>query len=336
MPSQDGSSFTNPQVIQMPTNPPPTETCQLMYYGTTYNPTQVTFGGPGYGPQIQLNPEPPISGNFANISVMEFQQFWGATTAAGQYFLPASGSINMSFDLVMTTSPTPPSNGTWALFGIMPGMMFYSLRLTSKALVKRVDGTVIPCWFEVKNLLPFLAFDGSWGVNDGGGYGIGGVGNWTGGSGEPWMQDGTGYLPEYAYHYHFAPQQIPLHKCLWRYEGQVFHPAGQGLDGVNGPYGLDANFGLDMNQSLPFPNNFEYGDIIYLEGINASINPWWGFDMCSYAIGVDSDDDGVPDDYYGDYLYNEDGAVIGISGSSGGNLQTMIPGGPVTLQFGEL
>jgi len=339
MPSQDSSVYAGPQVVQLPTNPPPDNSCQLMQWGTTYNSSQVGLGQEGYGPQIQLNPEPPLFGNFAGIDVMEFQQYWGTTTQGGQYFLNASGSINLNFDLIMTTHQGYPSNGTWGLIAIMPGMMYYSLRLTSKALVKRTDGTVHPCWFEVKNLIPFLAFDGSWNPNQGsGGYGIGGVpGNWGTTGSEPWMQDGTGYLPEYAYHYHFSVQQLPLHKCLWEYQGQVFHPAGQGLDGVNGPYGLDANFGLDMNQSLPFTNNWNYGDIIYLEGINAEINPWWGFEMCSYSIGVDSDDDGVPDDYYGDYLFSgQGGVVIGVSNNTGGNLQTMVPGGPVTLQFGDL
>lgn len=339
MPSQDGSSFMNPQVVQMPTNPPPDNSCQLMQWGTTYSPTQVTMGGPGYGPQVQLNPEPPLYGQWAGTDILQFQQAWGLDVVNnGNYYMPASGTINMSFDFIMTTHQGYPSNGTWSLIAIMPGMMFYSLRLTSKATVKRADGTLIPCWFEVKNLIPFLAFDGSWNPNQGsGGYGIGGFpGNWGTTGSEPWMQDGTGYLPQYAYHYHFAPQQIPLDKCLWKNDGLVFHPPGQGLDGVNGPYGLDANFGLDMNQSVPFLNHWGYGDAIYLEGISASINPWWGFDMCSYSVGVDSDGDGVPDDYYGDYLWSDQGGVvIGVNNTFGNDtpLQTMVPGGPIALHF---
>ena len=334
LPSQDGNTFSSPSVVQLPTNPPPDNTCQLMQWGTSNSPVQVSVGGPGYGPQIQLNPEPPNFGAFSNITPMEFQQFWGTTDANGNYFLNASASINLNFDILMSTSPTQPLNGNWSLFTVLPGMMYYSIRLTSKARVKKIDGSIINCWFEVKNIIPFMGYTSTPPGEFEGGIDIGGGSVW-GGFNQTWLQDGSGFLPNNHLQFFFSIQQLSISKCLWANQGLVFHPQGQPLGGVNGSYGLDANFGLDMNQSIPLVNDFSYGEIIYLEGITASINPWWGFENCSYAVAVDQDGDGLPDDYYGTYISDPMGNIVGISGSAGSNLQTMVPGAPVTLVFGD-
>lgn len=324
MPSQDGASFMNPQVIQLPTNPPPNESCQLMYW------TQGSAGQGTLGPQIQLNPEPPTSGAFSNISILEFQQYWGTTDANGAYFLPASGTINLNFDFIMNSNNGVPPNGSWSLIATMPGMMFYSLRLTSKAKIIRVGGEVEECWFEVKNIVPYLAFTSIVPGSDNYDVVIGSGGGF-GGNFNTWMQDGSNFLDGIAYQYYFQIQQLPLNKCLWRMQGLSFHPPGQSLGFVSGPYGNDANFGLNMNQSYPITNYFNYGDKIYLEGITASINPWWDFNMCSYSLQVDLDGDGI-DDNYGNWLFDADGNIVGTS-PSGGPLQTMIPSSPIMIGF---
>lgn len=328
MPSQDGSSFMNPPVVQLPTNPPPNESCQLMSWSGNASQS-------GFGPQIQLNPEPPTSGTFSNLTVMEFQQYWGTTDANGTYFLPASGTINLNFDFTMWSNNGVPPNGNWSLIATMPGMMFYSLRLTSKAKIIRATGEVEECWFEVKNIVPYLAFTNFVGGDSDYDIDIGPGGGGSS-SGVPfgWMQDGTSFLSgfgPYAYKYYFQIQQLPLNKCLWRMYGQTFHPSGQPLGSVNGPYGLDANFGLNMNQSVPITNYFNYGDKIYLEGITASINKWWGFEMCGFSWTGDIDLDGVTE-YYGTWVLDQSGN-ISENISFGGPLQTMIPSSPIMIGF---
>lgn len=306
----------------MPLNPPPDDTCQLMYWGGSSSGTQGTgLNSFPIGVDIQLNVAPPLLGPFSNISIQEFNQYWGQTSAAGQYFLPASVNLNLNFDFIITSQGGTPQNGSWQLYSLLPGMSVYNFRLTSKARVIRVNGSVENYHFELKNFHPALAFT-SHPMEPGSGGGFGGVGN-------DWMQNGSSYLnpdTQYAHHWYFILGQIPVERCLWRYDNLTFHPQNQGLSLVNGPYGLDANFGVNMNQSIPITNYFEYGDRIILDGITAHVNPFWGYESCPFAFAIDEDGDGIADSYFGDYGGTVvDGQIIELPSQAGGPVQTVVP-----------
>lgn len=327
--TREGETLQLP-VLQMPQSSVVDQGCQLMNWGNS-------VGSPSsgnYGPDIQLNIAPPTDGQYSDITVADFLQYWGTTTAAGQYFLPASGTFNFNFQLLMWTGSPVPSN--WYLMAVLPGLMWYSVRLFSKARVIRSNGSVEECWFELKNILPSYAFESNPPDGSDSGFGIGfGGGPFSGGTQQSWMLDGSEFLQNMgteAYHYYFHVQNVPIDQCLWRLPGLTFHNSASNLGSVNGPNGNDANFGVDINQSIPFPNHFNYGDRIQLEGITAQINPFWGFEMCPYSFGVDWDGDGVTDDYYGTNLYDENGNLAG-SVPAGGPLQTMLPSSPMQFFF---
>ena len=325
--TREGETLQLP-VLQMPQSSVVNDSCQLMNWGNTGSPAQGNFG-----PEIQLNIGPPTSGNFSDISMPDFLQYWGTTTAAGQYFLPASGTFNFNFQLLMWTSSPVPSN--WSLIAVLPGMMWYSVRLISKARVIRATGEIEECWFELKNIMPSYAFESNPPDDEDSGFGVGtGGGPFGGGTQQSWMLDGSEYLENIgaqAYHYYFHVQNIPIDQCLWRFQGLTFHPSGQSLGSVNGPNGNDSNFGIDINQSIPFPNHFNYGDRIKLEGISAQINPFWGFEMCGFSFGVDLNQDGMTD-YFGTWVFDENGNPS-PNPSFGGPLQTMIPSSPMQFAF---
>ena len=87
---------------------------------------------------------------------------------------------------------------------------------------------------------------------------------------------------------------VPLDKCFWKPSYLTNHAPGQSpgfvLPNPNFPfsYGIDANFGLNMNNSLPITNFFGYGDKLIIENITAHANPFWGLKNCSYSFSIDS------------------------------------------------
>ena len=100
---------------------------------------------------------------------------------------------------------------------------------------------------------------------------------------------------------------------------------------VNGPNGLDANFGIDMNNSFRITNYFEYGDAIEIENVSAIVNPFW--DSINATTRYLNSDDGLL--WHMGTTENVDpntGAPIG-PGSAGGPLQTMLPSETKLLAF---
>lgn len=318
-------------VLNDPTN------CMVMQWGSGMG-----SGGLPIGPDIQLNIEPPIVGPFSGqINTIEFAQYWGVQNAAGSYFVPASGSINISYSLKINASSTGINTAlsNFELITIVPGMYMHTIRLVGKARLRKWNGTVIPLHFEHKNSLPLTAFidppaqDGGFGIGiGGGGFGSGGYDSGS----YPIYQELPGN-PNYI-HFFVHDINVPLDKCFWKVENLVNHAPGQSPGYVYPnpawpfPYGLDANFGLDMNNSYPVTNFFEYGDAIEIENIDAIANPFWGFNQCSYSIGVDTDGDGVTDDFFGNTIDPNTGVPIG-PGNAGGNLQTLLPSETKLLEF---
>lgn len=294
-----------PTVIQIPQQPQQQQTagCALMQWGSLTPGSGQTASTAG--PSIQLNVAPPLYGTFAGIDPIEFTQFWGVQAPNGSYPLNASVNLNINFDLLAyTNSPS----WAWSFWDLYAGMFKFFVRMYSKARVVRVGGQVEECWFEVKNMIPFFGYrypclDNSYLACEEDPFGVQALDNY--------------------YYFFVGLSDYPLEKCLWKLQGLTFHQPGQSPDEVTPgpatpyPYGPDANFGLDMNTSIPFLNDFSYGDKIFIEGINVQVNPFWGIEQCSYNVGVSNEGDTSPDDFY--------------IGQPGSNLGTMIPSAPYAL-----
>ena len=301
-----------PKSFSLPTNPPFQQgLCQLMQwgnYGQTGGPTGLG-NTPAIGPTLQLNPEPPLSGQYAGTSTIDWVAQWGVQDTNGNFYMPASGNLNMNFNLTIWTN-----NGLhpyWYVLGLYPGMWVFSLRLYSKAIITKANGTQFEAHFEVKNFAPT--------------YGTVTPPSIAPGS---WMGPGPASFTPPSYNLYFSINQRSLSECLWKYGQLVYHPTAQPPAMIGG----DANFGLDINQSVPVSNMWEYGDRILLGGIQAEMNPFWKMSNCSYAISFDSDGDGEPDNFYGNTVDPVTNAPTG-PGNFGQNLTTMVPSESKLLIF---
>ena len=288
--------------------------CQLMTFGNTLPSSTGIGGSPVIGPNLQLNVAPPLSGQYAGISAPDFVIDWGNQDVNGNYYMPASGNLNLKFNLrIWSNGGTPP---TWNILGLYPGMWYFSVRLYSKATVQKANGTQFDCHFEVKNFIPSIGFVTPPQAAAGGGWLYPG----------PPAPAGSPNIP--SYDLHFMIEQRSLSKCLWKYGQLSFYPQNQPPQ----IFGEDSNFGLNMNQSAPVDNMWGYGDRIILQGIQAEINPFWGLKNCSYSIAFDEDGDGIPDDFYGNTVDPITQAPTG-PGNAGQNLTTMIPSETKILVF---
>jgi len=344
-----GSRVEN-QVVQVPVNRSIVneDDCAIMYWGSFFENQGYGSSTPGGLPQgiaFQVNPINPTSGQFAppNLTYNEWLQFWGQTGPSGVpgQLVPASVKLTMNFQLTINSGGAP----WWFNFiDLYPGMINHFIRIYSKAIIIRAaNNATEECWFEIKNFMPFYAEGFPVSSCDEGDSDIG-IDGGSGGSftGYPACVPFEG-LQNYRTFY-FGLNEVPLDRCLWKNAGLTFHDPGQSpsfvAPGPNSPvpYGLDANFGLDMNSCIPVFNQWQYGDRIILGGLTAAINPFWGSESCSYAFSVDTDGDGVPDQFYGDYIgisvpTEVDGnQIYGIGfGSSGGTVQTLLPSEEITL-----
>ena len=305
-----------PTVVQLPVQPMQLPSaCALMQWGTSTPGSGTNFAQGG--PAMQVNVAPPVVGTFAGISALEFTQYWGVQNAAGSYFLPASINLNINFDLVAWASTPQP--WAWCFWDLYPGMFKRFVRIFSKARIIRATGEVEECWFEAKNFIPFFGY-GYPCVFDSDGNNTSYLQCPTQGDIDGWASGLSNY-----YHFYVGLNQYPIEKCLWKLQGLTFHSPNQSPAEVNPgpstpfPYGPDNNFGLDMNASLPVTNNWNYGDRIIIEGVNAQVNPYWGITQCSYEVGIDGDNDGIIEDFY--------------SGTEGATLATMVPSAQIQLEI---
>ncbi len=309
--------------------------CCLMAWGAGVTAPGIYSGQGGlpYGPDIQLNVAPPLPGSpFDDISPIEFLNYWGVQAPNGSYPLGASGNINISYSVRIWTGSIN-NLPTLSLMSLTPGMYMHSIRLVGKARLVKASGQEIQLHFEHKNSIPFLAYS-NLDINFGG---FGGSDNYPVYQEDvaAVQQSGTKYIEFYV-----NDTDVPLDKCFWKPSVLNSHPPGQSPGFVLPnptwpyPYGLDANFGLDMNNSFPITNFFGYGDKIIIENISAFANPFWGLKNCSYAISVDEDGDGQADDYYGNVVeITGSGAAPVSGGNAGANLMTMLPSETKVLSF---
>lgn len=306
--------------------------CCLMAWGQsiTAAPNAPGAGGLPYGPDIQLNVAPPLPPNpFSDIDAVEFLNYWGVQAPNGSYPLGASGSINISYTVRIWTG-SANNLDEFALMTVMPGMFMHCVRLTGKARLVKANGQEIPLHFEHKNSIPVVAYS-SIDFNDDTLIGVGGSG-----SSYPIFQPNAQGIKYIEFHCHDI--NVPIDKCFWKMNNLTYHAPGQSLGYVfpnpNWPfsYGIDANFGLNMNNSFPISNHFGYGDKLIIENISAFANPFWGLKNCSYSIGVDSDGDSQADDYYGNIVDGTTFAPVS-GGNAGSNLMTMLPSETKVLSF---
>ena len=110
-----------PTSFSLPLNPPPLpNTCQLMAWENSLPSSTGTGGTPVVGPNLQLNAAPPLSGQYAGISATDFLIDWGVEDTNGQYYMQASGTLNLNFNLrLWSNGGTPPE---WSILGLYPGM----------------------------------------------------------------------------------------------------------------------------------------------------------------------------------------------------------------------
>jgi hypothetical protein len=324
----------------------PLQGCALMQWGNDSPGTYGTgVGALPIGPSITLQPGPPVLGAFSGISAAEFTQFWGQTTNAGQYFLPCSLNLQIAFDVKVVSGDGGIPWGM-TMMDLLQGLMKHHFRLESKARIIRASGQIEECMFELKDITPQIGFTST--CPDIGGDSGTGIGGGTGTISDGWMQScalppvGNGAI---QYHIYYTIPQVAANKCFWRLQGLNYHPINQVPGMVNGPYGQDPNFGIDRNNSYPIDNYFEYGDKIYMEGINVIQNPYWGTPMCGYSILIDEDGDGVADNAFGTWVLDENGNIayppgnpetINSADADGsvaynGNLKTMVPSEPKLL-----
>lgn len=301
--------------------------CCLMAWGAGVTAPGIYSGQGGlpFGPDIQLNVAPPLPGfPFDDISPIEFLNYWGVQSPNGSYYLGASGNINISYSVRIWTGSIN-NLPTFGLISLTPGMYMHTIRLTGKARLVKASGEEIPLHFEHKNSIPFLAYS-NMEISDG-----------FGGSVDyPLFQEsqaGEKYIEFYV-----NDTDVPLDKCFWKTSYLTNHAPGQSPGFVMPnpawpyPYGVDANFGLNMNNSFPITNFFGYGDKLIIENISAFANPFWGLKNCSYSIGVDSDGDSQADDYYGNIVDGTTFAPVS-GGNAGSNLMTMLPSETKVLSF---
>jgi len=313
--------------------------CALMAWGQsiTAAPNAGGQGGLPYGPDIQLNVAPPLPPNpFSDISPVEFLNYWGVQAPNGSYPLGASGNLNISYTVRIWTGSVNNLD-EFALMTLQPGMFMHCVRLTGKARLVKANGQEIQLHFEHKNSIPVIAYSSIDFNSGGGGFGIGGGGTGSGGSYPVYQPDPNG-IKYIEFHCHDV--QVPIDKCFWKLSNLTYHAPGQSpgfvLPNPNWPfsYGIDANFGLNMNNSFPVSNHFEYGDRLIIENITAHANPFWGLKNCSYSIAVDEDGDGQADDFFGNIVnVNGSGPAPVSGGNAGGNLMTMLPSETKVLEF---
>ena len=305
--------------------------CALMAwgYGVTTNGQMSGSQGLPVGPAIQLNAAPPLPGfPFDDISVPEFLNYWGVQAPNGSYPLGASGNLNINYSIRIWTGSINTA-ATFNLLSLTPGMYMHSIRLTGKAKLVKASGQEIPLHFEHKNSIPFHAYSNIE-INTG-----------FGGSVDyPVFQEEPGNIGTRYVEFYINDTNVPIDKCFWKLSNLNYHPQGQS-PGFVGPnpnwpfsYGLDANFGLDMNNSFPITNFFGYGDKLIIENITAFANPYWGLKNCSYSFSVDTDGDGEADDFFGNIVEVTGSGPAPVSGgNAGSNLMTVIPSETKVLSF---
>lgn len=289
----------------------PLQGCAMMQWGGS-SPGAIGQGLDALpvGVSIIPQPGPPVLGAFSGISAGEFTQFWGQTTAAGQYFLPCSLNLQIAFDVRVWSGFQDLVPWGMTMMDVLQGLMRYHFRLESKARIIRASGQIEECMFELKDITPQIGFTST--CPDIGGDSGTGIGGGTGTISDGWMQScalppvGNGAI---QYHIYYTIPQVAANKCFWRLQGLNYHPINQAPGLINGPYGQDPNFGIDRNNSYPIDNYFEYGDKIYIEGINVIHNPFWGVPNCGYSWIIDSDGDGVPDNAFGTWILDENGNI---------------------------
>ena len=303
--------------------------CCLMAWGAGVTSSGIYPGQGGlpFGPDIQLNVAPPLPGSpFDDISPIEFLNFWGVQAPNGSYPLGASGNINISYSVRIWTGSIN-NLPTFGLLTLTPGMYMHTIRLVGKARLVKANGQEIPLHFEHKNSIPFLAYSNMLFEDSFGGS-----------SDYPLFQEST--TGEKYVEFYVNDTEVPLNKCFWKPTYLTNHTPGQSPGFVLPnpawpyPYGIDANFGLDMNNSFPINNFFGYGDKLIIENITAFANPFWGLKNCSYAFSIDSDGDGEQDNYFGNIVeITGSGAAPVSGGNAGSNLMTMIPSETKVLSF---
>lgn len=293
--------------------------CQLLSWGdmNALSPEGVVGGLPT-GPDIALNVKIPTQGQYSGISQEDFDQYWGVEAPGGGFPLPASATLNLDFKIKVWASGGLPDSGAWDVLSSVPAMMPFFFKIGSKArVVKR--GVSYDALFELKNFYPHLIYTSNPDQ-------AGGIVQYS----EALAQEG---VP--AYEFHFSMQDVPLSKCLWSPIKSSSHSASSSPSFINGRYGADANWGLNMNASSSFTQvngtAFSYGDQIIIDPVSIAVNPFWGLTTCSYSVAIDTDGDGAPDNYFGNTVNSL--GQRSDTGSSGFNLRSMVPSEPKTLRF---
>ena len=305
--------------------------CCLMAWGSgVTSPGMYSgLGGLPVGPDIQLNVAPPLPGSpFDDISPIEFLNFWGVQAPNGSYPLGASGNINISYSVRIWTGSIN-NLPIFSLMSLTPGMYMHSIRLTGKARLVKASGQQIPLHFEHKNSIPFLAYT-NMNIST----------NFGGSVDYPIFQESSSGGEEKYIEFYVNDTDVPLDKCFWKPVNLNNHAPGQSPGFVLPnptwpyPYGIDANFGLDMNNSFPITNFFGYGDKLIIENITAFANPYWGLKNCSFALDADTDGDGQADSFFGNIVeITGQGPAPVSGGTAGANLQTMLPSETKILNF---
>lgn len=300
----------------------PSPPCQLMSWGQEplgLNPALDTGPLP-YGPDIQLNINPPTDGLGSDLSLLEFLQYWGQYNPQTEtYPLGASGSLNFNFDLKINfNNGFPPY---FNILTLMPGIWLWALRLVSKAEIQFPGEPPSECHFELKNFIPSVVLSNIASTEDSG---------WIFYQSDELSQSQPPYL-----HAYFNVTDVPIKKCFWRLGATTNHPPATSFGTVvsSAPgtpldYGPDANFGLDMNNSFPVSaGNVPFGTKLRIKSIAALFNPLFGFENCSYAITIDGNNFGFTTDPTTGFP---------ISSNAGSNLLTMLPSQEKILVFGPI
>lgn len=275
IPSQIKAGITGLQTLtvpksaaQVPSNAPDPYCMSVFWTNPMGLPNPNGAEGLPYGPHIERHLYPPTESGFGNISGEDFAQFFGTTNANGDYFLNASAKLDMLMTLIMAGN-----SGILTL----PIMQYYFLVLHGKARIIRFNGEVQELYFQAKNLNHVLTIQPNGSQNFGSDPTIITDPNETNQT-MTFVTMDTGGQINISDFFYYANTLEPINASN--------APTQQAL--TAGGY-----------TGFPLINDFYYGDKIFIENITAGY-PNLGLTGCGMlTIGVDSDGDGVIDDYYG-------------------------------------